>query len=92
MNRMEQVLQDELNRLTDRLGGLVSRDTVAMLRARDPDLAERLDGSSAALAALRLDLVERYERWAEAIDECEALWNRAEAGAAAPPVIERRAA
>ena len=93
MNAMDRLLQDDLNRLSDRLASRVAGETAAAVRSLDPELSERLDRSSAWLADLRLDLVDRYAMWARALEECEALWALAEAEVEAERMsLERRAA
>jgi hypothetical protein len=93
MNALERLLQDDLNRLSDRIAARLGDATAAGVRSRDPELYQRLELSSAQLADLRLELTERYAAWADAVEECEALWGRAEARAEAERMtLERRAA
>jgi hypothetical protein len=92
MDTMERVLQDDLNRLSDRLAAGLSGDTAAGVRLWDPDLYQRLEAVSGRLADLRQDLTDRYAAWLLALDECEALWAAAEAGAPADRVMLDRAA
>ena len=88
----ERLLLDDLNRLADRIAGRVSDDTAAGLRARDPELGERLEISSVRLADLRIDLAHRYAAWEEALDECEGLWALAEARTEAGRMTEAKRA
>jgi hypothetical protein len=70
MNRIEQVLSDDLVRTMDRLSqslpeGMV--DVTGTLRTRLAELDARL-------AAERLRLLDDYARWTRALDDLENLW------------------
>jgi hypothetical protein len=86
MNVMAQLLQDDLNRLSDRLAAGVSSEAVARVGSQDPELYRQLEAVSARLADLRAALVEQYAAWALALEECEALWATAEASAERVPL------
>jgi hypothetical protein len=92
MNAMERVLQDDLNRLCDRLAAGLGAGTAAGVRSRDPDLCGRLEAASGRLADLREALTESYAAWLLALDECEALWAAAETGAHAEDAVLGQAA
>ena len=71
MNTLERLLQDELNRLVDRIAGRVGDDIVAGLKT---DLRARIEGAENRLTGLRAALLDDYAEWARAIEECEDLW------------------
>ncbi len=78
MDAMKRLLQDDLNRLTDRIATALRSDTTAAVGSRNPDLYERLEAASGGLADLREELVGRYAAWLVALDDCAALWEEAE--------------
>jgi hypothetical protein len=71
MNTLERLLQDELNRLVDRIAARAGEDTAAGLK---PDLKARIERSEDRLTGLRAALLDGYAEWARAIEECEDLW------------------
>ncbi|HTI55628.1 MAG TPA: hypothetical protein VMC04_15425 [Verrucomicrobiae bacterium] len=71
MNHFERLLQDDLNRLVDRIAVRAGEDTVAGLKS---DLRTRIERSEDRLTVLRAALLEGYAEWARAIEECEDLW------------------
>lgn len=90
MDAMKRLLQDDLNHLTDRIATVLDAEKTADVRARDPELYQRLETASGALADLRTDLLERYEIWLGALDDCAAAW--AEAATAPGAIVFDRAA
>lgn len=74
MNGMEKLLQDELNRLVDRIAVSTGEGTVAETAGHRAELRTRLEESEARLTALRAMLLESYAEWERAIEACENLW------------------
>lgn len=75
MNALERLLQDELNRLLDRIAARAGQETAAGVT---PDLRARIDRSEDRLTELRAALLDGYAEWARAMNECEDLWALAE--------------
>jgi hypothetical protein len=75
MNGLERLLQDELNRLVDRIAARAGQETAAEVK---PDLKARIDRSEDRLTGLRAALLDGYAEWVRAMDECEDLWALAE--------------
>lgn len=71
MNHFERLLQDDLNRLVDRIAVRAGEDTAAGLKS---DLRTRIERSEDRLTVLRAALLEGYAEWARAIEACEDLW------------------
>jgi hypothetical protein len=90
MDGMKRLLQDDLNLLTDRIAAAVAGETLAGVRTRAPEVYQRLEAASGALADLRADLLDRYDAWLAALDDCAAAWS--EAQEEAPAVAFDRAA
>ena len=92
MNPFERLLQDELNRLLDRIAVRAGEDTAAGLKS---DLRAPIERCEERLTALRGALLDGYAEWARTLDECEDLWAVAglrKDGAEAPARISRIAA
>ena len=92
MNAFERLLQDELNRLLDRIAARVGDDTTAGLKS---DLRAPIDRCEERLTALRGALLDGYAEWSRTLEECEDLWTVAglrKDGGEAPIRISRRAA
>lgn len=92
MNAFERLLQDELNRLLDRIAVSAGEDTAAGLKS---DLRAPIERCEERLTALRAALLDGYAEWARTLDECEDLWAVAglrKDGAEAPARISRIAA
>jgi len=92
MNALERLLQDELNRLLDRIAVRAGEDTAAGLKS---DLRVPIERCEERLTALRTALLDGYAEWTRALDECEDLWAVAglrKDGAEAPARIRRKAA
>ena len=71
---LNRLLQDEMNRLLDRLAAAVPPGGAAALATEDPDLAARVEGEEARLTELRASLLEGYRRWEESLQALEDLW------------------
>ena len=92
MNALERLLQDELNRLVDRIAVGAGEDSAAALK---PDLKVRIERCEDRLTALRAALLDGYGEWIRTVEECEDLWAVAglrKDGAEAPARISRKAA
>ena len=92
MNALERLLQDELNRLLDRIAVRAGEDTATGLKS---DLRAPIDRCEERLTALRTSLLEGYDEWTRTLEECEDLWAVAglrKDGAEAPARISRKAA
>ena len=92
MNALERLLQDELNRLVDRIAVGAGEDSAAAL---NPDLKVRIERCEDRLTALRAALLDGYGEWIRTVEECEDLWAVAglrKDGAEAPARISRKAA
>ncbi len=95
MNPLEHLLEDELNRLVDRLAVTIHPGTVSVTAGERPELRRRIEEAESRLAELRQGLLERYGEWKQLIEECEDLWAVAELesdGPSARPIRARRAA
>jgi hypothetical protein len=92
MNGLEKLLQDELNRLVDRVAARVGDDTTAGLKS---DLKAHVERCEDRMTALRAALLDGYAEWSRALEECEDLWAVAglrKDSAEAPARISRKAA
>ena len=92
MNALEQLLQDDLCRLVDRIA-TTSWEGVAMGNlARGSELVGRLGDVEARVSELRLDLLSAYAAWRQALQECGDLWALAALSAEPTTLAEARAA
>ena len=92
MNALEKLLQDELNRLVDRIAVLADEVTAAGLT---PDLKARIERCEDGLTELRAALLDGYVEWTLALESCEDVWAVAglrKDGAESATRISRRAA
>ena len=71
---MNRLLQDEMNRLLDRLAAATPEGSAAALATEDPELARRLADQEACLTDLRASLLDGYRRWGECLQALEDLW------------------
>ncbi|HKW91806.1 MAG TPA: hypothetical protein VJX92_07900 [Methylomirabilota bacterium] len=71
MKTLDDLLQDDLNRLVDRIAARAGDATAAGLK---PDLKLCLERAEARLTGLRVALLDGYAEWLRAVDECEDLW------------------
>lgn len=74
MNHVEQVLDDEITRLLDRLAGSVPGGCLEAIGGRMPTLRRRLDEVEHQMAGIRASLLEGYGRWRRALEDVENLW------------------
>ena len=84
MNRVEQVLNDELNRLLDRLAWSVPEGCLESLALPNAALRMRLDEVEGQMAAVRAAILDGYGRWRRALEDVENLWALAAWKSAAP--------
>jgi len=91
-NSLERLLEDDLNRLIDRMAALAREGALERSAERRPDLLARLDAVGARLSDLRAALLDGYGTWVDALDECDGLWRLVALADEAPVVPERRAA
>jgi ABC-type transporter Mla subunit MlaD len=87
MNAVERILQDDLNRLIDRLAAVT-----AECAEHRPSVQAQLDRTEARLSSLRQELVRGYAEWREALEECGDLWATAALTADQPSEPGLRAA
>jgi hypothetical protein len=73
-NPMEQVLNNDINRLLERLAGSVPGGCLEATAGRNPGLRRRLDEVEAQMATLRASILENYGRWRLAMEDVENLW------------------
>ena len=71
MSHFDRLLQDDLNRLIDRVAVRAGEGAAAGLR---PDLKAHIERSEERLTLLRAVLQDAYGEWMRALDECEDLW------------------
>ena len=74
MNPLDRLLGDEVSRCLDRIAGAYGEGALAFINAHHPGLRGRLDEKESQLAALRLELLERYAAWQGALKDLEDLW------------------
>jgi hypothetical protein len=74
MNRVEELLQTELNHLLDRIASATRQGIVADCLERQPELAARLGDAENELSSTRQRLLQDYGSWRQALGECGDLW------------------
>ena len=87
MNALERILQDDLDRLIDRLSALT-----AECEEYRPSIQAQLDGAEAQLSSIRQELLRGFAEWCEALEECGDLWAMAALAADQPSEPDLRAA
>jgi hypothetical protein len=92
MNVLERLLQDDLNRLIDRMAATTQEGLVAGCEERRPDLLVQLADSEVRLTAARQSMLEAYAVWQDALDECADVWALADLVAMPGSEGDRRAA
>ncbi len=92
MSAFEQLLQDDLNHLVDRIAATTHEGMVADCAERRPELAARLNEVDTRLSTARQWLLQGYAAWREALQECGDLWALADLGCEPPAPEERRVA
>jgi hypothetical protein len=71
MRHLESLLQDDLNRLVDRIAARAGDESASGLAA---DLRARIERSEERLTGLRSTLLRDYAEWARALEEYDDLW------------------
>src|SRR5512137_1608121 len=71
MKHFERLLQDDLNRMVDRIAVRAGEGTAAGLKS---DLKARIERAEDRLTVLRGALLDGYTEWVRTIEECEDLW------------------
>ena len=92
MNRLEQLLQDDLNHLIDCIAATTHEGTVAECAGEHPELVARLREVESRLSVAWQGLLQGYAAWQDVLRECRDLWALADLVAAAPAPAERYAA
>jgi hypothetical protein len=92
MNALERLLQDDLDRLIDRMAAATHEGLVAACGQWRPDLLQQLGESETRLTTARQRLLQAYEVWRDALDECSDLWALADLATAPTAGGDRRAA
>ena len=69
MSHLDQVLQDDVSRLLERLAGSIPGGCLEATVTRNPGLRRRLDEVETQLATLRASLQDGYGRWRRALDD-----------------------
>ena len=70
MSHFERLLQDDLNRLIDRIAVRAGEGTDGL----KSDLKAHIERAEEHLTVLRAALLDGYAEWERAMDECEDLW------------------
>jgi hypothetical protein len=92
MNALERLLQDDLDRLVDRLAVTTRAGSLAECCDRHPELRTRLEMAEGQLSAVRDELLRGYGAWRQALDGCGDVWAMASLAADEPVDASRRAA
>jgi hypothetical protein len=92
MNALEQLLQDDINRLIDRVAATTHEGLVGGCEQRRPDLLVQLAESEDRLTAARRNALEAYAAWRDALEECADLFALADLVGAPAGESDRRAA
>jgi hypothetical protein len=74
MNAVERALNDDLERLLDRLAASVPDQCLETVVATHPTLRVRLDEVEAQMAVVRATILDGYGRWRRALEDVENLW------------------
>ena len=74
MSPLDRLLNDEMNRLLDRLAADAPEGMATGVAEEDPQLHARIDEVDARLADLRESLLDGYRRWGESLQAMEDLW------------------
>jgi hypothetical protein len=92
MKALEDLLQDDLHRLVDRVAATTRDGLMACCDERRPDLLLQLAGSEDRVTAARHGVLQAYAAWRDALDECADLWALAALAVAPGAEDDRRAA
>jgi len=72
MSHFERLLQDDLNRLIDRIAVRAGEGTAAA--GLKSDLKAHIERAEERLTVLRAALLDGYAEWERTMDQCEDLW------------------
>jgi hypothetical protein len=78
MRGIEGVLQDELNRLLDRIAAAAPAGLVELV-SDQRDLRAQIDAAEGRMAALRQEIRDAYDRWGDSLERYAELWSMASA-------------
>lgn len=92
MNALERLLQDDLNRLIDRMAATTHEGLVAACEEWRPDLLQQLADLDTRVTTVRQSLLQTYAMWRDALEECSDLWALADLATAPAAPGDRRAA
>jgi hypothetical protein len=92
MNALERVLQDDLNRLIDRLAAVTYDGILTDCAERRPAVQAQLDRAEARLSSVRQELLRGYAEWYQALEGCGDLWAMVALAADQPSEAGLRAA
>jgi len=74
MSRIEQVLNDDVSQLLERLAGTIPGGCLEATAGRNPGLRRTLDEVEVQMATVRAALLDGYGRWRRGLDDLENLW------------------
>jgi hypothetical protein len=74
MNPVQEVLDQELASLLERIASSVPAGSLSTVATENPTLRARLDTAEAQLAVARSSMLEGYGRWGRALEDIENLW------------------
>ena len=92
MNRLESLLQVELNLMVDRVAASAPEDALADLNERDPQLRMLMDEIEGRIAAVRTSMLDQYREWTRSLEVYGDLWALAALKTTETREPERRAA
>jgi hypothetical protein len=92
MNSLERLIQDDLDRLVDRLATTTPEGLLAVCAERHPEMLSRLEAAERRLSSAREELLEGYGVWRDALGACADIWTIAGLAADEPVEAPRRAA
>ena len=92
MSAIAELLQDDLNRVIDRVAASSHEGTLATCADRHPELALRLSEVETRLSSARQSLLEGYSAWQRMLEEWCDLWGLADLSSEPCATTERRAA
>jgi hypothetical protein len=92
MNTVERALQEDLDRLLDRLAGTTRAGALGASGDRRSELRTRLERSEYDLSVAREGVLRAYAAWRDALSQCEDLWAVVDLAADEVLAAEPRAA
>lgn len=79
MSTIDRLLQDDINRLLDRLAADTPPGTLGLAAAERPDLLARAAVLEGELASWRHAILLHYAHWGELLEELAGIWSLAAA-------------